>query len=154
MSHKPSITQETRTLQAVPDAAPSADSIEQIRDIIFGTQMREYAERFANLEKRLVDENAALQKSLTSRIEEALQSLDEEKLVRKAGLDDLMDQLTTQGKELHTANESVQQSLGDEIDTVKLHVSQQLENAEKQKTGQMSQLGALFRQLADELEKT
>ncbi len=154
MSHKPSITQESRTLQAVPDTAPSADSIEQIRDIIFGTQMREYTERFASLERRLVDESAALQKSLTSRIEAALQSLDEEKSERKAGLDDLMDQLTIQGKELRTANESVQQSLGDEIDTVKQYVGQKLEGVEKLNAGQMSQLGTLFRQLADQLEKT
>ena len=154
MSPKQPAAQETRTLQAVPDSTPSVDSIEQIRDIIFGTQMREYSERFANLEKRLVDENKALQESLTSRIDEALQSLDQERALRKAGLDDLMDQLAIQSKELHKANGAIQQSLGDELDNIKQTFTSQFDDAEKTKKEQSAHLGALFRQLAEQLEQS
>lgn len=153
MSRKQPVSSETTTLQAVPDPAPSPDSIEQIRDIIFGTQMREYAERFGSLEKRLVDENRALQESLTSRIDEALESLDKERTLRKAGLDDLMDQLAVQSKELRDANDAIQQSFGDELDAVKHNFEQQTKNAESQNKGQLAHLGGLFRQLADQLDQ-
>ena len=49
------------------EGEPGAN-IEQIRDIIFGTQMREYNQRFAELEERLINESIALREDLNKRL--------------------------------------------------------------------------------------
>jgi cytochrome c556 len=49
------------------EGEPGAN-IEQIRDIIFGTQMREYNQRFAELEERLINESVALREDLNKRL--------------------------------------------------------------------------------------
>lgn len=50
-----------KAAKATPEIAPAAGaSVDQIRDIIFGTQMAEYESRFGELEKRLLAESKAL----------------------------------------------------------------------------------------------
>lgn len=44
--------------------------VDQIREIIFGSQMEEYEQRFAALEKRLIDEAARLRTDLTKRLDD------------------------------------------------------------------------------------
>lgn len=44
-------------------------SVDQIRDIIFGVQMREYDTRFSRLEQRLLQESAALREDTTRRFD-------------------------------------------------------------------------------------
>lgn len=50
------------------DGQESGANIEQIRDIIFGTQMREYNQRFVELEERLINESVALREDLNKRL--------------------------------------------------------------------------------------
>jgi len=50
------------------DGQEPGANIEQIRDIIFGTQMREYNQRFAELEERLINESVALREDLNKRL--------------------------------------------------------------------------------------
>jgi cytochrome c556 len=50
------------------DGQGAGANIEQIRDIIFGTQMREYNQRFAELEERLINESVALREDLNKRL--------------------------------------------------------------------------------------
>jgi DNA anti-recombination protein RmuC len=55
------------------NGAPAADggdtgNVDKIRDILFGTQMREYDRRFATVEDRLLREAAALRDDISSRL--------------------------------------------------------------------------------------
>lgn len=46
-----------------------AGNVDQIRDIIFGAQMREYEKRFARLEERVLNESDALRSETGSRLD-------------------------------------------------------------------------------------
>ena len=48
-------------------------NVDQIRDIIFGAQMRDYEKRFARLEERLLSESELLRSEISSRLD-ALES--------------------------------------------------------------------------------
>jgi cytochrome c556 len=50
------------------DGPEAGANIDQIRDIIFGTQMREYNQRFAALEERLINDSIALREDLSKRL--------------------------------------------------------------------------------------
>jgi predicted transcriptional regulator len=63
---------ETRPRPGQDDASATADggpgNIDQIRDIIFGTQMRDYDRRFAQLEERLLRDSTELREELSRRV--------------------------------------------------------------------------------------
>jgi hypothetical protein len=53
-----------------PPATPNpAENVDRIREILFGEQMREYAQRFHQLEERLVRETGELKAELCRRLE-------------------------------------------------------------------------------------
>ncbi|MCA9471056.1 MAG: hypothetical protein MRJ96_09185 [Nitrospirales bacterium] len=52
---------------AVPEESASAESLDTVRDILFGAQSREYESRFARLEERLLQEAEDLRNDLRSR---------------------------------------------------------------------------------------
>ncbi|HET8830798.1 MAG TPA: hypothetical protein VFN86_01910 [Casimicrobiaceae bacterium] len=54
------------TLSPVSDAAPGSN-IDQLRDIIFGGQMREYEKRFVRMEERLAKEIAEMREEVRQR---------------------------------------------------------------------------------------
>lgn len=54
------------TLTPVSDAAPGSN-IDQLRDIIFGGQMREYDKRFARMEERLAKEITDMREEVRQR---------------------------------------------------------------------------------------
>lgn len=58
----------TKSKPSKGDGQEPGANIEQIRDIIFGTQMREYNQRFAELEERLINESVALREDLNKRL--------------------------------------------------------------------------------------
>jgi hypothetical protein len=49
--------------------ASSGASIEKVRDILFGNQVREFERRFTRLEERIVKETSGLKEQLTARVE-------------------------------------------------------------------------------------
>jgi DNA repair exonuclease SbcCD ATPase subunit len=49
---------------------PGGDNIDRIRDIIFGTQMRDYERRFARLEERLLKESSELREDIKQRFDQ------------------------------------------------------------------------------------
>lgn len=53
---------------AGPNGVSPAANVEQIRDILFGTQMQEYDLRFAGLEERLLKASADLRDELKKRV--------------------------------------------------------------------------------------
>lgn len=53
--------------EAGPNGGAPGSNIDQIRDIIFGTQMKDYDRRFAQLEERLLKDSADLREELSRR---------------------------------------------------------------------------------------
>lgn len=58
--------------------APDGQSVDRIRDIIFGAQMRDYEERFQKLEKKLLQEAQDLRGDVKDRFEELNSALNKE----------------------------------------------------------------------------
>jgi hypothetical protein len=54
---------------AAPPESSGAGNVEQIRDILFGAQMRDYEHRFSNLEARLTQEAAMLRDDIRARFD-------------------------------------------------------------------------------------
>ena len=52
-----------------PPVASPSENVDRIRDILFGTQMREYGQRFAQLEERLLRETGDLKTDLRRRLD-------------------------------------------------------------------------------------
>ena len=50
-------------------SAVEAGNVDQIRDIIFGAQMRDYEKRFARLEKRVLNESESLRAETNGRLD-------------------------------------------------------------------------------------
>ncbi len=62
-----------------PETAPSQDSVDQIRDILFGQHLREFQQRFASLEAQMQDKITELGQAidqLNTHISQRLDSLD------------------------------------------------------------------------------
>lgn len=57
---------------------PSEGNVDQIRDILFGGQMRDYERRFIELSKRLEDESTRLSQTTDERIAQLERRMDEQ----------------------------------------------------------------------------
>jgi len=74
MSAKPQSNNPESEVVSVVKTPSAPNSVEQIRDILFGQKIQEYELRFSNLEKKLIDENNALK----DHVKEQLRSLESE----------------------------------------------------------------------------
>jgi len=74
MSAKPQSNNPESEVVSVVKTPSAPNSVEQIRDILFGQKIQEYELRFSNLEKKLIDEN----NTLKDLVEEQLRSLESE----------------------------------------------------------------------------
>lgn len=101
---------------AAPEHASVDPSVDKIRDILFGSNMREYEQRFAAMEERLSAEIKnlrsdserrldKLEEFLTNRVNQMQQSLQDEKRERGTADQDL-------GNQLRGAKQEVDQALG------------------------------------------
>ena len=71
------------------DQASPGTSVEQIRDIIFGAQMRDYEHRFSELERRLQESIDVLRREMDERFQSADHRLGEEMGHRERDVHDL-----------------------------------------------------------------
>ncbi len=145
-----------------PEAAPAPGDITQIRDIIFGAQMRDYDRRFQQLEERLLKDSADLKEELSRRyaslegyIKREIEALGErisaEQRSRGAALMELggtVEQLgrTTDRRFTETAEEALkgQRELRGELTRQSVEFGEEL----SRRTGE---LGAALKRETDEL---
>ncbi len=128
---------------SVAEVNPGA-SVEQIRDIIFGAQMRDYESRFADLSQRLQDSIDELRKEMEKRFSEADRKLAEERSSRESDTELL--------KRLLSAAE---QQLGSEITAARQEFSANLGSASDDlghRKADRELLAELFRQAAVQIE--
>ena len=154
---------ESTDLNARPaDPTAAGGNIDQIRDIIFGAQMRDYDRRFSQLEERLLQDSANLRDEFRQRlssleeymrreVEVLADRLTQEQRTRAAGDGELagsLDQLgrTTDTRFADSAEEAqrTQRDLRGELARQASALAEEL----ARKTGE---LGAALRREADEL---
>ncbi|MEM0896171.1 MAG: hypothetical protein AAGJ79_04730 [Verrucomicrobiota bacterium] len=88
--------------KANTNGEPKGQSVDTIRDILFGEQMADYETRFAELEKQLVDKFEELKKDLTNHAEQLTSAIQreredsEDRNPSRARLADLFDSVADQ----------------------------------------------------------
>jgi len=97
-------------------------NIDQIRDIIFGAQMRDYEKRFVRLEEKMLAEAASLRGETSSRLDalelyikqevgSLLDQISQERGEREDDTRHLGDELSKKSKEADKKNSQLQQNL-------------------------------------------
>jgi hypothetical protein len=119
--------------QDTNQALPPGDNVDQIREILFGANMRAVGERFESVEKRLAKESTALKKVLENRILELEKLLGEFR--DKAG-----DELNREGAQRDAGLASITESLA----AFRL-------DAENQMAELQSEFNSEFKQIRQEL---
>jgi DNA anti-recombination protein RmuC len=89
---------------ASPDPVAGGASIDKVRDILFGGQMRDYDRRFARLEERLAKDTGDLKEDVKKRLAALEQYVKQE-------IDALGDRLSAE----HSGREESVKSLGEEL---------------------------------------
>jgi len=124
-----------------------AGNVDKIRDILFGSQMRDYESRFARLEETLVKENAEIRETNRRRFEQLESFVHKEfetiQARFKAERDERLDSVSQQSRELKELNDSLSRRLRD-LDDRSSSVERELR----------SQLLAQARDLTDEIRMT
>ncbi len=124
-----------------------AGNVDKIRDILFGSQMRDYESRFARLEETLVKENAEIRETNRRRFEqlEAYVRKEFESIQArfKAERDERLDNVAQQSRELKELSDSLSRRIRD-LDDRSSSVERELR----------SQLMSQARELADEIKLT
>jgi len=143
-----------KAAEASPQPAPqaSADSVDQIRDIIFGAQMREYEQRFAELEQRLIENHKSLQQTLETQISDAVTELDVEKANREKAIDELVARFEESTSALREETTAIKARMAEQAESTANRFEQLKAGGERERAEQLSRLAALFRGLADELD--
>ena len=135
--------------EAAEAAAPP--SVDQIRDIIFGSQMQEYEKRFLALEQRLLKESKALRDELRDSFKALEKRQEEERDLREAASSDFQKTFEDKVAELveHAARdrESLEQALASARDDI----TSRLDELNRAKTDRQA-LSTLLKDVASELE--
>ena len=134
-------------------ATETNDSVDQIRDIIFGQQMREYEARFRELEARLIENHSALQSALEARMEHAIAALDEEKASRETAFSELTRKLADASDELRAEQDLLKTSLNEQFGQVQEQFEQQHNASGEEQAARSRHIAELIRRLADDLER-
>jgi len=91
---------------AAGEASAGSASIDKVRDILFGNQVREFERRFTRLEERIIKEIAVLKEQLTARVE-ALEGF------TKKETDSIAEQIRTEHEDRIQAHSSMSRELKD-----------------------------------------
>jgi phage host-nuclease inhibitor protein Gam len=124
-----------------------AGNVDKIRDILFGSQMRDYESRFARLEETLVKENAEIRETSRRRFEQLESYVHKEfetiQARFKAERDERLDNAAQQSREVKDLGDSLSRRIRD-LDDRSSNVERELR----------SQLMTQARDLTDEIRMT
>ena len=143
---------EKKEPQSSQDATTPLGSVDQIRDIIFGAQMRDYEERFSALEARLIDEARALRQDVQNRFEALEQNLEAERGERGAATDKVIEELRATAQTIEERSDKDRQDLQNQLAETRSAIMARLDEMQDAKTDRAA-LSLLLREMADELEE-
>lgn len=156
------------------EAVSSTDDVDKIRDIIFGSQMREYSTRLAQLEENVGKKIDKLSRDLDKRFEQLTQRLSTEKSERKdaivtmrgqvrevekqlkAKLAEADDRVSAEVEEIHGVLDEGHKDLSSLLEKAKAELAKgftsEIEKLERQKAGSKD-LAQLFAEMARSLKQ-
>ncbi|MEZ5394694.1 MAG: hypothetical protein R2724_17935 [Bryobacterales bacterium] len=137
--------------QAAGEAEPPMGSVDQIRDILFGAQMRTYEERFSELEARLIDEATSLRDDIHIRFQELERNLEIERGERGDATDRVVDELRSTAQSIADRAEQDRSELRNELAAVRETLLARLDALQASKTDRAA-LSGLLRQMAAEID--
>jgi DNA anti-recombination protein RmuC len=140
-------TQEQKAGQdAAADALAGGASIDKVRDILFGVQMRDYDKRFARLEERLLKETSDLKDDVKKRlaaleqyVKQEVDALGERLSTEHAGRTDDVKDLGQQLRETSKAFEKKTATMDDQSAKAQRDLRQQLLEQQQRLTEEMQQ---------------
>lgn len=140
-------TQEPKTSQdAAADALAGGASIDKVRDILFGVQMRDYDKRFARLEERLLKETSDLKDDVKKRlaaleqyVKQEVDALGERLSAEHSGRTDDVKDLGQQLRETSKAFEKKTATMDDQSAKAQRDLRQQLLEQQQRLTEEMQQ---------------
>ncbi len=140
---------------------PSPDNVDQIREILFGNQIRAVDERFQTVEKRVSRESEKLRNTLEKRIHELEKLLDQfrdnagdqlnrESAERDAGLNEVTKSLATFRLDAENQLAEMQSDFNNEIK----HVREELLAAQKVLIGDLASLQAAQTKRSNQIDES
>jgi hypothetical protein len=109
---------DTQKKGAPADAAAGPGNVDKIRDILFGSQMRDYDTRFSRLEESLLKESADLRDTTRKRIDALENYIKKELESMAARLKSEREERTGADKQLASEAKSLSESLTKKIESV------------------------------------
>src|SRR5262245_2697117 len=131
---------------ALPAAGDSGTSIDKVRDILFGNQLREFERRFVRLEERLVKETSDLREDVKTRLEGL------ETYARKETAS-LADQIRSEREDRVDAHDSVARELKDTARSLERRITSVDEQLAKSHRDLREQMLEQHQRLSDEIRK-
>lgn len=140
-------TQEPKSSQDVAaDALAGGASIDKVRDILFGVQMRDYDKRFARLEERLLKETSDLKEDVKKRlasleqfVKQEVDALGDRLSAEHAGRADEVKDLGQQLRETSKTFEKKTAAMDDQSARAQRELRQQLLEQQQRITEEMQQ---------------
>lgn len=162
MSAKPHSNNQASEVVSVVEAQSTPDSVEQIRDILFGRQIQEYEARFSRLENKLTNENNKLKETIEKQLHSletelraqtkaAIESLEQERQTRQSGQKELSETLQVNSGELLSELKSVQVGANQELLEVKDHLQEQKKEIYTQLDQREENLAGIFQEMSNKL---
>lgn len=139
-------THDPNTPEAAADPLTGGASIDKVRDILFGVQMRDYDKRFARLEERLVKETSELKDDVKKRLAALEQFMRQEfdalgarLSTEHAGREDAVAALGQQHRDAVAAFDKRTAGIDDQLSKAQRELRQQLLDLQKELTDEILQ---------------
>ena len=141
--------------EVITHHAKAADqSIDQLREILFGAQQRDYEQRLLKLEEKLINESKTLKASLEGQITKLeKETLASESKARKMAMEELTDRMSSGIERLGQQLETQQKELQNEIMEVRDHLHETRQELLAAIEKNHHQLEDALREKADTLDK-
>ncbi len=127
-------------------AAPPGESVDRIRDIIFGAQMRDYEARFNSLEERLTQNLNQLREQTENRLQKLAAKLETE-------LESEIGERKTNLKQLGQRLKEAEGGLLEKIDNQGTHTKTELSRLQEHLSGKTDETAGQLRQEIESLSR-
>ena len=138
--------QENKTAPKGEDGIDSAGNVDQIRDILFGSQMRDYEKKFGRVEERLARESTELREEIKRRFA-SLESFIKNEITA------LADQLKAEKSERVEADKDIVSELKDNLKIAEKRAQQIEEQAAKSMRDLRQQILEESKRLTEDMEQ-
>ncbi len=122
------------------DGSSEEGSLDKVRDILFGAQSREFANRFRQLENRLLEENRQLRQELIQSVSDLKGQMSQE-----------VEKVIATVSEEQTQRENTHEELGRMMNAMQAELSQRINDVAQQAVQQFHTLGMDVQRQQDEM---